>query len=347
MKRFLWNNKNIQLSGLKGKIKVRCKNCKHVWELPLWVLRKCKFCPVCSANNGEKLIHKTLTNSKISGCEEVESQKTFLNCTFKKALRYDFYIPPYVEGECFHGGNFCIEYDGPQHYRPMRFSQNTTEEDIYKNWIETQVKDWLKDKYCIDNHIALIRVKYNNIKVPNFTDLWKNAYVVGEKQGGNDKIKLLNINPNDFVNNKKGTFSLGFGVFCTFKCCKENPQICQNFNCSSQDLYNTSISTVCKQYEENRELISCITINGLEPLDNLKEVLWFIQKFREKSTDDIFLWTGYTKEECEPLIYLIKKMNWVNIIIKFGRYIPNSLSRFDEILGVKLASDNQYAEKIS
>ena len=36
-----------------------------------------------------------------------------------------------------------------------------------------------------------------------------------------------------------------------------------------------------------------------------------------------------------------------NIIIKFGRYIPNRNNKYDEILGVTLASDNQFAEKIS
>ena len=35
------------------------------------------------------------------------------------------------------------------------------------------------------------------------------------------------------------------------------------------------------------------------------------------------------------------------IIIKWGRYIPNRPSRYDEILGVTLASDNQYGKQIS
>ena len=33
-----------------------------------------------------------------------------------------------------------------------------------------------------------------------------------------------------------------------------------------------------------------------------------------------------------------------NLIIKFGRFVPNALTRYDEILGVTLASENQYAE---
>ena len=36
----------------------------------------------------------------------------------------------------------------------------------------------------------------------------------------------------------------------------------------------------------------------------------------------------------------------MSIIIKFGRFIPNKPSRFDELLGVELASDNQYAMRL-
>ena len=40
-------------------------------------------------------------------------------------------------------------------------------------------------------------------------------------------------------------------------------------------------------------------------------------------------------------------MNFNNIIVKFGRFIPNQESHYDEILEVNLASPNQYARKIS
>ena len=36
-----------------------------------------------------------------------------------------------------------------------------------------------------------------------------------------------------------------------------------------------------------------------------------------------------------------------NIIIKFGRFVPNQTPHCDEVLGVKLVSNNQYAVKIS
>ena len=60
--------------------------------------------------------------------------------------------------------------------------------------------------------------------------------------------------------------------------------------------------------------------------------------------DDIVIYTGYNKDEVKEYIYWLSDFS--NIIIKFGRYIPNQEKHFDEILGVYLSSDNQYAEKI-
>ena len=42
-----------------------------------------------------------------------------------------------------------------------------------------------------------------------------------------------------------------------------------------------------------------------------------------------------------------KLKQYDNIIIKFGRFIPNQEKHYDEVLGVELASPNQYARRIS
>ena len=74
----------------------------------------------------------------------------------------------------------------------------------------------------------------------------------------------------------------------------------------------------------------------------------FIKKFREFSNDDLVIYTGYNKEEerSQDLINFIKRNQYKNIIIKYGRYIPNQTPHYDEVLGVNLASDNQYAERL-
>ena len=90
---------------------------------------------------------------------------------------------------------------------------------------------------------------------------------------------------------------------------------------------------------------SAVVIGGLEPFDTWEEVYEFIKKIRKQSGDDIIIYTGYTEEEIKPILQTLKT-EFCNIIVKFGRYIPNQKPHFDEVLGVNLASENQYARRI-
>lgn len=96
-------------------------------------------------------------------------------------------------------------------------------------------------------------------------------------------------------------------------------------------------------------LTNAIVIGGLEPFEQFDEVVRFLFKLREvfQCNDDVVIYTGYTKEECEQNGWLERLSNISNVTVKFGRYIPNRAGRYDDVLGVTLASDNQYAEKIS
>ena len=77
----------------------------------------------------------------------------------------------------------------------------------------------------------------------------------------------------------------------------------------------------------------------------IDELLDFIKAFRINHSNTIVIYTGYYESEIEEQLAKLRKFQ--NIIIKFGRFIPNQESHFDEVLGVYLASDNQYAKKIS
>ena len=63
-----------------------------------------------------------------------------------------------------------------------------------------------------------------------------------------------------------------------------------------------------------------------------------IKIFREKSNDDIVIYTGYYPNEIKDKIKKISKLK--NIIVKFGRFIPDKPHQFDELLGVELSSNN-------
>ena len=151
----------------------------------------------------------------------------------------------------------------------------------------------------------------------------------------------------DFVNYKKPAMVIEFPS-CDFKCDKEyGKPICQNSSLTK--IHNIKIEEeyIIERYLKN-PITEAIVCQGLEPLDTMVMLFLFIKKFREFSNDDIVIYTGYNKEEKRPqdLIEFIKRNQYKNIVIKYGRYIPDQTLHYDEVLGVNLASDNQYAERL-
>lgn len=132
---------------------------------------------------------------------------------------------------------------------------------------------------------------------------------------------------------------------CDFKCDRENGNsLCQNSHLVK--LHNKLITSdaIVNSYIKN-DVTSAIVIGGLEPFEDFEELLILVQAFREKTLDDIVIYTGFNKEEKSNEIQQLQ--HYPNIIIKFGRFIPGHTPHYDPVLGVELASDNQYAEKIS
>ena len=279
---------------------------------------------------------------------DIKKEVCFEGCCAKRMLPFDFGL--YRKGSNYSELVILLEYDGQQHYTPVRWRGAKNSKNCYSSFIGRQVYDWIKDKYCIDNSLPLIRIKEHSVKELNFDNIYntENTYIVGKSQEYDKKFQCFGVIQEDVVNNKDCTFNIESGISCTFKCNKEcGSQVCQNFALTKGNIITTSIDTLINKYL-SQSLSRSITFQGLEPLDNLKQLLWFIHYFREVCKDPIYIWTGYTKDECKDLIFLIKdKMHWENIIIKFGRFVPNQPHHIDPILGVELASPNQYAERIS
>ena len=170
---------------------------------------------------------------------------------------------------------------------------------------------------------------------------------MGDKLGDKmHRIRLKSIVFEDFLNYKKPSMFL-ITCFCDWKCCKEENfpySICQNNKLIHQVNKEYNIEDIIKVYINN-DITKAVVFGGLEPLMQYVELKDFIKQFREKCDDDVVIYTGYYKDEINALVNELKQFN--NIIIKFGRYIPNHKEHFDKVLGVNLASDNQYAERIS
>lgn len=153
----------------------------------------------------------------------------------------------------------------------------------------------------------------------------------------------------DFVNYKKPAMVIEF-PYCTFKCDKECGQpICQNSALVNEPDIEISYDDLILRYLNN-PITEAIVFQGLEVFDSISDVinliLWLRIKYNCK--DDIVIYTGYKEDEVKWIVDILSSNILINtnIIIKFGRYIPNQEPHFDPILGVNLASDNQYAKKI-
>lgn len=134
---------------------------------------------------------------------------------------------------------------------------------------------------------------------------------------------------------------------CSFKCDKENGEsCCQNSSLARQKAKNVSDDEIIQRYIQN-PITKAIVFGGLEPFDQWNELYAFIAKFRLEygRKDEVVIYTGYNHDEIEGECMML--MMFDNIIVKFGRYRPNIKPVFDEVLGVTLASENQYAMRIS
>lgn len=121
------------------KILLRCQN-GHEY-LTTFSLFKYSEYGGCSSSNisiGENKINEFLSYNKI----EYKVQYKFKDCVDKRELPFDFYIPKL---------NLLIEFDGQQHYK------NKFGED---NFYNTIYHDAIKNSYCEDNHIKLLRIPY-------------------------------------------------------------------------------------------------------------------------------------------------------------------------------------------
>lgn len=160
-------------------------------------------------------------------------------------------------------------------------------------------------------------------------------------------MKVKDIIFQDFVNYKKPCMTIMM-PYCTFKCDKEcGMNVCQNSSIIQLKTIDIDNSYIIDNYL-NDFLTEAIVFQGLEPFDSFDDMYHLIAKFTRISNDDIVIYTGYKEEEIEDKVKdLINIVLRNKLIIKYGRFIPNAEHRYDDILGVELASNNQYAKIVN
>lgn len=132
----------------KKNIQIIHNKCGHIFKMSPSNFLRGQRCPRCNESKGETLIREYLKYNNIN----FESQYKIAECKKIRPLPFDFAI--------FNNNNlqFLIEYDGELHYK---------EKGIGNDLKQQQQHDEIKNTYCRENNIPLLRIPYwekNNLK---------------------------------------------------------------------------------------------------------------------------------------------------------------------------------------
>ena len=135
------------LSEYKGtleNIKVKNNICGHEFETKATNLLSSKkvSCPICNFSKMEETIYQLLTRLKIPFIYQYK----FNECRNIRPLPFDFYLPEI---------NIAIEADGRQHT-----DITTGYFGGVEGYLNRKKKDLIKNKFCRENGIKLIRISY-------------------------------------------------------------------------------------------------------------------------------------------------------------------------------------------
>lgn len=123
----------------RTKILVRHKKCGCEWEvIPKDILRD-RRCPKCIQSKGEIYISDFLTKRGI----EYQCEFKFEDCRDIQPLPFDFMVE-------INGVQKLIEFDGSQHYRESGWGRPS----------KTKLHDEMKNQYCAEHQIPLLRIPY-------------------------------------------------------------------------------------------------------------------------------------------------------------------------------------------
>lgn len=118
-------------------------------------------CNTCTAkiSNIELKVKDFLEKNQISYIPQYK----FKGCKDKRLLPFDFYLTDY---------NCCIEVDGEQHfYNYSNIYSHSKRHDI--SFEDRLNKDKIKDYFCKNNGILLIRLKYDKVRNNDYEQILK------------------------------------------------------------------------------------------------------------------------------------------------------------------------------
>lgn len=155
VKRMLKSNPDYKLVGdftfVSKKALIEHLKCgRNFKATPDQIISRRSGCPYCYSSKGEDAVRDFLNVNNF----DFKEQYRIKDCRNKRALPFDFAI--------FENNKLLllIEYDGIQHTKP-KFGQ--------REFMLTKFRDNIKNKYCRENGIDLVRIPYK--RTNNYGDL--------------------------------------------------------------------------------------------------------------------------------------------------------------------------------
>ena len=150
-----------EYAGHYGKIKLHCLIDDNIWYATPHTLFEYSGCPCCSCSKGEKITQKFLIESNLGYSTQYRFKE--LLGRYGQPLKFDFAV--FKESQLF----CLIEIDGIGHRKPIKFRGMSEEDSIYKFELIKEHDD-IKDRYCKEHDINLIRIYYTG---KNFNEVKK------------------------------------------------------------------------------------------------------------------------------------------------------------------------------
>ncbi|MFA5024264.1 MAG: hypothetical protein WC523_04870 [Patescibacteria group bacterium] len=127
-------------NGLKNnlsRLKIRCLKDGHIW-FPIYssVISSKSWCPVCSGHRNQLLLSDIIKDIFFNNVVQY-NQYPFSWLKNNRKLEIDIWLPDI---------KLAIEYDGEQHFMPIKFGSTQTKNDTQKKLLACIKRDKLKDK---------------------------------------------------------------------------------------------------------------------------------------------------------------------------------------------------------
>ena len=124
----------------------QCPKCDHTCSMTSDMTKHIKVCTGRERMSaGEYAIKGVLEAMQVAFVREMR----FHDCRDSYALPFDFYIPLLT---------VAIEYDGQQHFEAIEYFGGSERFEVTKR------HDAIKNQYCSDNGIKLLRIKYTDFE---------------------------------------------------------------------------------------------------------------------------------------------------------------------------------------